>query len=106
MREAVERYMVTSIMDTLEELCDCGELSRDNIFGTAMACDPRDGVMTFTSSVAIASEESTILVSHLANEAEQWIVGERTIGNTNFLIASSLDVSTEVCCNSYTFPDG
>lgn len=80
---------MTAIKITLETLCQC-ELDVENLFNISLSCDPDSGLLTFAMSVAFSNEDGSLLASSLTDEAEQWIVGERTINGSNFLIYTIL----------------
>lgn len=90
MRDSAKNYMRKSFKSTLRSLCEC-ELTKENLFNISMSCDPTSSIMTFNMTLAFSNQEGTVLASDLIQEAEQWVVGERVINSTTFLITSSLD---------------
>ena len=82
--------MRKSLQSTLRSLCKC-ELTVENLFNTSVSCDPSSAVMTYSVSVAFASQDGSVLASDLVQEAEQWVLGEREIDSATMLITSSLD---------------
>lgn len=78
--------MSETIRATLEGLCLC-QLSASNLFNKTLTCEPSDGNLTFTMSTVYASANGSLLASELTTDAQQWIVGERNISGSAFLIS-------------------
>ena len=98
------------IETTMEMLCNCS-LSSENLFDIALDCNPATGVLTFRMRAAFASDDGSLVSSELTRSTEQWVVGQRVVDGSGFLVSTSVPTvppivdTTTTTANATTLTD-